>query len=394
MGHHAVIHEKSVGRVSSSWNADIALRPVLRVIFSASPDDDPQTVTTSLDSTAPDVRLPAPLSLTADERAELERRVRSRKSRPEDARRARVILLLTNGASFGTIAETVGCYPDYINRWKHRFESERLAGLRSKYSGQRAPLRTRELEARVLARTRQHPPNGGHWTTRKLAKALGISHTLVARIWRRAGLYPGSSEHHRLSDDPEFERKATDIVGVYLNPPQHAFVFATDGRAPIRVLGHVEPLSSASRAERAVAAYPLGTAALYAALDAANGEIHGHSAAGQGSGAFVAFLTDVVSSEARRREIHVVVDHLALHQTKGLKKFLAEHPRLYLHLTPSHEWWLNQVGLWIAKAERDLLACGAFDALPDLPRKIRRFMRRYRENPKPVRWASDTHTPR
>jgi len=143
------------------------------------------------------VRRHMALILTADERTELERRVRSRKIRAEDARRAQVILMLAQGDSFSAITATVGCYPDYINRWKQRFETERLTGLRAKYCGQPPTVRTPAMEARILSKTRQRPPDGStHWSTRKLATVLGISHVLVARVWRRAGLQPHRVERY------------------------------------------------------------------------------------------------------------------------------------------------------------------------------------------------------
>ena len=183
------------------------------------------------------------LTLTSDERTELERRVRSRKIRAEDARRAQVILMLADGESFITITATVGCYPDYVSRWKQRFEAERLPGLRAKYRGQAPTVRTPALEARVLAKTRQKPPDGStHWTTRKLGKALGISHMLVARVWRRAGYQPHRLERYMLSDDPLFEEKAADVIGLYLNPPQHAVVFAADEKTAIQALDRLDPV--------------------------------------------------------------------------------------------------------------------------------------------------------
>jgi transposase len=127
------------------------------------------------------------LKLTVDERQELERRARSRKIRAEDARRAEVILMLADGASFTTIGTSLGCYPDYINRWKQRFEAEGISGLRAKYCGQPPTLRTPALEARILAKTRQRPADGStHWSTRKLAKLIGVSHGLIAQVWRAA----------------------------------------------------------------------------------------------------------------------------------------------------------------------------------------------------------------
>ena len=224
------------------------------------------------------------LVLTADERTELERRVRSRKIRAEDARRAQVILMLAQGDSFSTITATVGCYPDYINRWKQRFESERLPGLRAKYCGQPPTVRTPAMEARILSKTRQRPPDGStQWSTRKLAKVLGVSHVLVARVWRRAGLQPHRLERYMLSDDPAFEQKAADVLGLYLNPPQHAVVFAADEKTAIQALDRLDPVLplSPGRAERhGFEYYRHGTLSLYAALNTRTGEIIGQTVLG------------------------------------------------------------------------------------------------------------------
>ena len=330
------------------------------------------------------------LTLTIDERTELERRTRSRKSRAEDVRRARVILMLADGESFTTIATAVGCYPAYIARWKDRFETERLAGLRAKYRGQPPTVRTPALEARVLAKTRQRPPDGStHWTTRKLGKVLGISHMLVARVWRRAGYQPHRFERYMLSDDPQFEKKAADVIGLYLNPPQHAVVFAADEKTAIQALDRLDPVLplSPGRAERHGFEYfRHGTLSLYAALNTKTGEIIGQTVPRHTSAAFVEFLGDIVATQPRR-DIHVIVDNLAAHKTKAVEAFLEAHSRVHLHFTPTYASWLNQVELWFNKIERDLLARGIFTSLPDLARKIRRYITRYNEDPKPIRWT-------
>jgi transposase len=331
------------------------------------------------------------LMVTTNERAELQRRTRSRKIRAEDARRAQVILMLADGASFTTIAAAVGCYPAYITRWKERFETERLDGLRAKYRGQAATVRTPALEARVLAKTRQKPPDGSpHWSTRRLGKVLGISHMLVARVWRRAGYQPYRFERYMLSDDPQFEEKAADVIGLYLHPPQHAVVFAADEKTAIQALDRLDPVLplSPGRAERhGFEYYRHGTLSLYAALNTSTGEIIGQTVPRHTSAAFVDFLGDVVASQPRRREIHVIVDNLSAHKTKGVDAFLDAHPRVHLHFTPTYASWLNQVELWFAKIERDLLARGIFTSLPDLARKIRRYITRYNDDPKPIRWT-------
>lgn len=330
------------------------------------------------------------LTLTTDERTELERRVRSRKRRAEDVRRAQVILMLAQGESFATITAAVGCYPDYVSRWKQRFEAARLAGLQAKYCGQPPTVRTAALEARVLAKTRQPPPDGStHWSTRKLGQVLGISHMLVARIWRRAGLQPHRFERYMLSDDPQFEEKAADVIGLYLNPPRHAVVFAADEKTAIQALDRLDPVLplSPGRVERhGFEYYRHGTLSLYAALNTATGEIIGQTVPRHTSAAFVDFLSDIVALHPRR-EIHVIVDNLSAHKTKGVQAFLDAHPRVRLHFTPTYASWLNQVELWFGKIERDLLARGIFTSLPDLARKIRRYIARYNEDPKPIRWT-------
>src|SRR5829696_5677313 len=271
------------------------------------------------------------LMLTTEERRELERRSRSRKMRAEDTRRARVILMLADGESFTTITTAVGCYPDYVSRWKQRFAAERLDGLRAHYRGQPPTVRTPALEARVLAKTRQKPPDGStHWTTRKLGKALGISHMLVARIWRRAGLQPHRFERFMLSDDPDFEQKAADVIGLYLNPPKRAVVVAVDEKTAIQALDRLDPVLplSPGRAERhGFEYYRHGTLSLYAALNTRTGEIIGQTVPRHTSEAFVDFLGDVLTTQPARREIHVIVDNLSAHKTKRVQAFLEAHPR-------------------------------------------------------------------
>ena len=337
------------------------------------------------------------LALTDEERSELERRVRSRKIRAEDARRAQVILMLAAGESFTTITATVGCYPDYVTRWKRRFEVDRITGLRAKYRGRRPTVRTPALEARVLAKTRQQPPDGStHWTTRKLGKLMGISHMLVARIWRRAGYQPHRFERYMLSDDPAFEQKAADVIGLYLNPPEHAVVVAVDEKTAIQALDRLDPVLplSPGRAERHGFEYfRHGTLSLYAALNTKTGEVIGQTVPRHTSAAFVDFLRDVAAAHPRR-EIHVIVDNLSAHKTKQVQAFLEAHPRLQLHFTPTYASWLNQVELWFNKIERDLLARGIFTSLPDLARKIRRYIKRYNEDPKPIRWTYSNPTHR
>jgi transposase len=331
------------------------------------------------------------LTLTPDERDELERRVRSRTIRSEDARRARVILMLADGVSYSQIEVALACYRDYINRWRRRFTATRLAGLRSGHYSQPPSVLTPTMEARILEKTRQRPLDGStHWSTRKLGRLLKINHNHVAKAWQRAGLQPHRFERYMQSDDPDFERKAADVIALYLNPPQHAAVFAVDEKTAIQALDRLDPILplSPGRAERhGFEYYRHGTLSLFAALNTRTGEVVGQTVPRHTSAAFVEFLGDVVAGAPRATEIHVILDNLSTHKTQAVRGFLVEHPKVRLHFTPTYSSWLNQIELWFSKIERDLLARGVFTSVPDLARRIRTYIRRYNTQPKPIRWS-------
>ena len=330
------------------------------------------------------------MTLTTPERQELERRVASRRGRADEARRARCILLVTEGASWAAIRAQLDCSDSYIARWAGRFTAERLAGLYSRHRGQPATTLTPRLEARILEATRQGPGGGAtHWSTRRLGKHLGLSHMMVARVWAKHALKPQRLERYMASDDPDFERKAADVIGLYLNPPQHAAVFCLDEKTAIQALDRLDPVLplSPGRAERHGFEYHRhGTLSLYAAFNTRTGEVLGKTTERHTSAEFVAFLGDLVAHQPTRRELHVILDNLSAHKTKHVDAFLAEHPHVHLHFTPTYSSWLNQVELWFAKIERDVIARGIFTSVKDLARKLMRYIRHYNAAPNPVKW--------
>jgi transposase len=331
------------------------------------------------------------LTLTSDERDELERRVRSRTIRSETARRARVILMLADGVSYSRIEVALACYRDYVNRWRRRFTAKRLEGLQSGHYSQPPSVLTPAMEARILEKTRQRPPDGStHWSTRKLGRLLKINHNHVAKAWQRAGLQPHRFERYMQSDDPDFEEKAADVIALYLNPPQHAAVFAVDEKTAIQALDRLDPILplSPGRAERhGFEYYRHGTLSLFAALNTRTGKVVGQTVPRHTSAAFVDFLAEVVAGAPQAKEIHVILDNLSTHKTQAVRGFLVEHPKVRLHFTPTYSSWLNQVELWFSKIERDLLARGVFTSVPDLARRIRTYIRCYNKQPKPIRWS-------
>lgn len=330
--------------------------------------------------------------LAPPERRELNRRVRSRRIQAEDARRARVVLLLASGMPWSGIQDRLGCTPAFVNKWSKRFREGRIPALASRKAKGGAPtVLTPEMEARIISVTREAPPDGStHWSTRRLGTHLGVSHSVVHRAWRRAGLKPHRLERYLASNDPDFEEKAADVIGLYLNPPENAAVFCVDEKTAIQALDRTVPVlpMSPGRAERhGFEYYRHGTRSLIAALETRTGAVRGKTVDRVNGAAFVAFLGDIVANQPPDREIHVIADNLSVHKTKQVKAFVDAHPNFHMHYTPTYSSWLNQIELWFSKLKRDVLARGVFKSTVDLDRKIVRFLREHNKQATPYQWT-------
>lgn len=249
---------------------------------------------------------------------------------------------------------------------------------------------SRALIADVVRKTTQETPAGQtHWSRASMAEATGLSESTVGRIWKAHGLKPHLFQTFKVSNDPRFVEKLEDVVGLYLDPPEHAVVFSVDEKSQIQALDRLDPVLplSPGRAERHGFEYfRHGTLSLYAALNTKTGEVLGKTVDRHTSEAFVAFLSDVVASQPVGRQIHVVVDNLSAHKSKRVREFLADFPNVHLHFTPTYSSWLNQVEIWFAKIERDVIARGVFKSVRDLSKKLLRYIRHYNKTAKPIRW--------
>lgn len=331
------------------------------------------------------------INLSEMERSQLTQRATSQAGRADDARRARLILLLDGGHTWAAIRDKLDCTDSFIARWSKRFASERLAGLFSRHAGQLPTTLNPKLEARILDWTVKRKPSDGstHWSTRRLAEHLKVSHMTIARVWRKHALAPHRLDGYLASNDPNFEAKAADIIGLYLHPPQHAAVFCVDEKTAIQALDRKDPVlpMSPGRAERHGFEYfRHGTLSLYAAFNTKTGEVLGKTATRHTSAEFVAFLTDIVANQPRKKEIHVIADNLSAHKTARVHEFLEQNRNVHMHFTPTYSSWLNQVELWFAKIERDVIARGVFTSVSDLKRKLMRYIRKYNTVPKTVKW--------
>ncbi len=335
-----------------------------------------------------------PLALAPEERTELEALTRARTVAAALGERAALILALAAGTPYGELQHRFGLSPPTIARWRKRFLERRLAGLHDRPRSGRGDRVPAALEAKILALTQQPPPPPyTHWTTRRLATRLRVSHMTVHRVWQRAGLQPHRLEHYVASPDPDFERKATDILGLYLHPPAHAAIFCVDEKTAIQALDRRDPVLplSPGRAERHGFEYVRhGTLSLYAALEVGTGHVEGMTAPRHTSQAFLAFLDRLVTTQPQRRALHVICDNLSAHKTPAVRAWVAAHPRVTLHYTPTYASWLNQIELWFAKIERDLIARGIFTSVADLRRKLMQYIRAHNKTCQPFLWTYHT----
>jgi transposase len=248
-----------------------------------------------------------------------------------------MILMLADGRSYAEIQKRLQTTAPTISRWKRRFLEAGIKGLiEVRHPGQKPTVITAKLQARVLDTTRRKPNDGStHWSVRKLARQLRVSKDTIHRIWRTAGVKPHRLERYMASDDPDFEAKAADIIGLYLDPPQHAAVFCVDEKSAIQALDRLDPVLplSPGRVERhGFEYYRHGTLSLYAALDVKSGRVHGKTAARHTSEEFIEFLGQVVGLCKPKQEIHIIVDNLSAHKTQKVRDFLESNP----HKTAFH----------------------------------------------------------
>ena len=219
----------------------------------------------------------------------------------------------------------------------------------------------------------------------------------MSRVWRHFGIQPHRLRGYMASDDPEFEEKAADIIGLYLKPPVNAAVFCVDEKSAIQALDRLDPVLplSPGRAERHGFEYfRHGTLSLYAALNTRTGDVLGKTSARHTSAEFVDFLGQIVASQPDGREIHIVADNLSAHKTKNVFEFLQANPMVRIHFTPTYSSWLNQVEIWFSKIQRDVIARGIFTSTTDLSRKLIRYIKQYNKTATPFRWRfknADNH---
>jgi transposase len=319
--------------------------------------------------------------------------VRSRSLPLRVVERSRIVLLAAAGRQDKEIALLLSMTPKKVSRWRKRFLSLGLAGLLqdAPRSGRNPKIDTRLRQRVVTMTTRQQPANATHWSTRTMAAAVGISEASVRRIWHAHGLKPHRVETFKISNDPAFADKLEDIVGLYLRPPEHALVLCVDEKSQIQALDRTQPGLPLKRGRGATMTHDYkrnGTATLFAALNAANGEVYGLCQERHRHQEWLKFLRLLDQSMPAHLELHLIGDNYATHKHAKVQRWLARHPRFHMHFTPTSASWLNMVERFFRDLTQNRLRRGVFRDLEELIMAIGTYIDRHNESPKPFIWTA------
>ena len=329
--------------------------------------------------------------LTTAEREALGALRRRRKTAQALSLRAGIVLACADGLTNGEVAEELAVTRQTVGKWRSRFVADRLEGL-SDEPRPGAPRKiTDDLVERVVTTTLESTPRGAtHWSSRGLAKKVGLSHMTVARIWSAFGLQPHRSEKFKLSPDPLLVEKVRDIVGLYLAPPSNALVLCLDEKTQIQALDRTQPLLPMlpGQAERRTHDYRRhGTISLFAALNTATGTVITSTRRRHRSKELRAFLDQIEAEVPPDLEVHLVMDNLSTHKAPTVKRWFAQHPRFHVHFTPTYGSWINQVERWFGLLEQRQIKRGSHRSVVELVRAINEFVTVSNENAQPFTWV-------
>jgi transposase len=326
-----------------------------------------------------------------EQREILEQWVRRPTSAQALAQRARIVLRLAAGSSSLAVARQMQVHIQTVSKWRERFRQRGPDGLLDEpRPGQPRKITDAHVEA-VLAQTLESkPPDATHWSTRSLARALGLNQTAISRIWRAFALAPHRSESFKLSQDPLFIDKVRDIVGLYMDPPARALVLCVDEKSQIQALERTAPLLPLrpGQAERRAHDYLRhGTTSLFAALDTKTGNVIGQLHRRHRSIEFRRFLDTIENSVPEQLDVHLIMDNYATHKTATIQRWLLKRPRFHAHFTPTSASWLNLVERWFAALTEKQIRRGSFRSTRELEQTIRTFLATHNAQPKPFVWT-------
>ncbi|OKI40593.1 IS630 family transposase [Micromonospora sp. CB01531] len=334
----------------------------------------------------------APLELTAEEREALQGLARRPKTAQALAVRARIVLACAEGLSNSEVSRRLGVSLPTVGKWRKRFVADRVDGLRDEpRPGAPRKIGDAQVEA-VITKTLEERPSDedSHWSTRSMAKAVGLNQTAVSRIWRAFGLKPHQVDSWKLSTDPLFIDKVRDIVGLYLDPPEAAMVLAVDEKSQIQALDRTAPMLPMMPGVPGRVTHDYvrhGTTSLFAALDVATGKVIGQTQRKHRHQEFLRFLRTIDRATPPGLELHLVLDNYATHKTPAIQQWLLKHPRFHLHFTPTYSSWLNLVERWFAELTNRKLRRSAHRSVAALEADVTAWIEAWNADPKPFIWT-------
>jgi transposase len=333
-----------------------------------------------------------PLELTAEERVDLEAIATSRSMPHGLVRRAQLILWSESGVPLNEVGRRLKVSGPTVHHWRLQFRKLRLAGLHDQLKPGRPRTHDEEQIAQLLKTALTKKPKAAtHWSVRALADSTGVSKSTVQRYLALFGVQPHRSKSFKLSTDPFFIEKVRDIVGLYLNPPDHALVLCVDEKSQVQALERTQPVLPMGLGYVEGVThdyYRHGTTTLFAALDVANGQVFAQCKARHRHQEFLGFLRHIEQQVPQNLDVHMIVDNYGTHKHARVKAWLARHPRFHLHYTPTYSSWLNQVERWFGLITQRAIRRGSFTSVTDLRRQIERFVTDWNQHPHPFKWTA------
>ena len=339
------------------------------------------------------MRVAQPIHLQEDVRRKLEQQARGRSTAARVVARSRIVLLADDGLQNKQIAATLKVSPRMAALWRRRFLEQGLEGLlQDAPRPGRTPSISSDLTARLIAKTTQSTPaHATHWSTRTMAKAMGISKASVSRIWRANGLKPHRIDSFKVSNDPQFADKLEAIVGLYLNPPEHALVLSVDEKSQIQALDRTQPGLPWKRGRGATMTHDYkrnGTTTLFAALNTANGEVYGLCQEKHRHQEWLKFFRLIDQAMPANKQIYLICDNYSTHKHARVQRWLATHKRFHVRFTPTSASWLNMVERFFRDLTQNRLRRGIFQDLEQLILAIGNYIDVHNQNPKPLIWTA------
>ena len=334
-----------------------------------------------------------PLNVTSEEREKLAMLARRPKTGQAVAMRARIVLGCDEGLSNGAVAKRLQITGATVCKWRERFRVNRLEGLLDEpRPGAPRSITDKKVEAVVTKTLESMPAHSTHWSTRLMANKTGLSQTAIVRIWHAFGLQPHRVKNFKFSKDPQLIEKVRDIVGLYMNPPDHAMVLCIDEKSQVQALNRTQPILPIAPGVPARQSHDYerhGVTSLFAALDVASGVTISNCYRRHRHQEFLRFLSDVDASLPPGLDVHLVMDNYGTHKVKKVRGWLARHPRYHIHFTPTSGSWLNMVERLFAEVTQRCIRRGSHTAVRELEKAMLDYLDRRNRNPKPFVWKAD-----